>query len=198
MSLKESIAKNKRGSYIVEAAMVLPVFILVFTALALVTDFIGKCEAAVFEECRIIHRIDLKAPEPIPNPTGKGLRILDFGYLYSDGYMDDLISMCAGTELKAEYPFGISGKIDFRMKVLSRGFTGSLQDSGTLNESDFMDGSGSVRVVIFPKYGERFHRPGCRYVKQDYYGEEVKLEMEEKDAVMKGYTPCLICGGGDG
>ena len=35
-----------------------------------------------------------------------------------------------------------------------------------------------------------------RYVKQDFKGEEVKLEMEQKDAELKGYTPCLICGGG--
>ena len=198
MSSKKSISKNKKGSYIVEAAMVLPVFILVFTALALVIDFIGKCETAVFEECKIIHNIDMKAPELLPRAKGNGYRLLNFRYLYSDGMTDDLISMCVGTELKVTYPFDISGKIDFRMKVLSRGFTGAEQHSGTLQESDFMDGSASVRVVIFPKYGDRYHRPGCRYVKQEYEGEEVKLEMERNDAVLKGYTPCLICGGGDG
>lgn len=178
--------------------MVLPVFILVFTALALVIGFIGRCENAVFEECRIIHTLDMKAPELLPKARSSGYRLYDMRYLYSDGTGDDLISMCAGTDLGIEYPFGISGKIDFRLKVLSRGFTGSVQESGTLSESDFSDGSVSEKVVIFPKYGERYHRKGCRYVKQEYAGEEVKLEMERRDAVLKGYTPCLVCGGGDG
>jgi hypothetical protein len=82
------------------------------------------------------------------------------------------------------------------MDVLSRAFTGSVRRSGTLSAEEFQDGSGSNKVIIFPKYGERFHSAGCRYVKQDFKGEEVKLEMEQKDAELKGYTPCLICGGG--
>jgi hypothetical protein len=129
-------------------------------------------------------------------PTNKAYKVRDFDYLYSDGGIDDLISLSVETDLKAEYPFGISGKIRFRMDVLSRAFTGSVRRSGTLSAEEFQDGSGSNKVIIFPKYGERFHSAGCRYVKQDFKGEEVKLEMEKKDAELKGYTPCLICGGG--
>ena len=48
--------------------MTLPVFILVFVALALVINVIAECENVVFEECRIIHRLDMNAPEIFPDP----------------------------------------------------------------------------------------------------------------------------------
>ena len=195
ISVKDSV-KKKKGSYTVEAALTLPVFILVFVALALVINFIAECENAVFEECRTLYRLDRTAPLVLTVPTNKAYRVRDFDYLFSDGGIDDLISLSVETDLKAEYPFGISGKIRFRMDVLSRAFTGSVRRSGTLSAEEFQDGSGSNKVIIFPKYGERFHSAACRYVKQDFKGEEVKLEMEQKDAELKGYTPCLICGGG--
>lgn len=195
VSMKDS-AKNKKGSYMAEAAMTLPVFILVFVALALVINIIASCENAVFEECKTIHRMDRKAPEIIPNAGNPTYSVSDLDYLYSDMGIDDLIGLSIVSDHKVEYPFGIMGKIRFRMDVLSRAFTGSLRHSGTLDVFDFQDGSGSHKVVIFPKYGERFHSEGCRYVNQEYEGEEVKLVMEQKDAELKGYTPCLICGGG--
>ena len=61
ISKKDSVSK-KSGSYMAEAAMTLPVFILVFVALALVINVIAECENVVFEECRIIHRRCMYAP----------------------------------------------------------------------------------------------------------------------------------------
>ena len=178
-----------------EAAMTLPVFILVFVALALVINVIAECENVVFEECKIIHRLDMDAPEIIPDPRSPEYKVKDFDYLYHEKGMEDLIGITAEADFRIEYPFDILGKIEFRMDVLSRAFTGSVRRSGRLDPEDFQDGSESRKVIIFPKYGEKYHSAGCRYVNQEYEGEEVKLEMEQKDAELKGYTPCLICGG---
>lgn len=194
ISKKDSVSK-KSGSYMAEAAMTLPVFILVFVALALVINVIAECENVVFEECRIIHRLDMNAPEIFPDPKSSEYKVKDFDYLYSENGIDDLIGITAGADFKIEYPFDILGKIDFRMDVLSRAFTGAVRHSDTLDPEAFQDGSESKKVIIFPKYGEKYHCMECRYVKQEYEGEEVKLEMEQKDAELKGYTPCFICGG---
>ena len=196
MDLKRDSVNTKRGSYMAEAAMTLPVFILVFVALALVINVIAQCENAVFEECRTIYRLDMNAPEIFPHPGNQEYKTADFDYLYSENGVDDLISISARADFKIEYPFGIFGRIRFRSDVMSRAFTGAERPSGPLGAEAFTDGSGSEKVIIFPKYGERYHSAGCRYVKQEYEGEEVKLEMELKDAELKGYTPCLICGGG--
>ena len=170
-------------------------FELVFVVLALVINVIAECDNVVFEECRIIHRLDMNAPEIFPDPKSSEYKVKDFDYLYSENGIDDLIGITAGADFKIEYPFDILGKIDFRMDVLSRAFTGAVRHSDTLDPEAFQDGSESKKVIIFPKYGEKYHCMECRYVKQEYEGEEVKLEMEQKDAELKGYTPCLICGG---
>ena len=195
MNLKRDSVSKKSGSYMAEAAMTLPVFILVFVALALVINVIAECENVVFEECKIIHRLDMDAPEIIPDPRSPEYKVKDFDYLYPEKGMEDLIGITAEADFRIEYPFDILGKIEFRMDVLSRAFTGSVRRSGRLDPEDFQDGSESRKVIIFPKYGEKYHSAGCRYVNQEYEGEEMKLEMEQKDAELKGYTPCLICGG---
>ena len=186
---------NKKGSYVVEAAMCLPVFILVFIALALTVNIISQCEDIVFRECKIIHTMDMKAPQILPDPRGDNYKVVKFRYLHPDGDMDDLISLETVSKFETSDPIGIYGRIEFRLRIRSRGFTGALEHSGTLGVNDFMDGPPSSKVIIFPKYGIRFHKEGCRYVRQDYAGEEVKLEMEKHDAELKGYTPCTICGG---
>lgn len=63
-----------------------------------------------------------------------------------------------------------------------------------LDEADFQTGGASQDVIIFPRYGTRYHRRTCFYVAERYKG-EYSREMEEEDAVRKGYLPCKICGG---
>ena len=190
-----NISKSKKGSYVVEAALSLPVFILVFTALALTVNIISQCEDIVFRECKIIHTMDMKAPQIFCDPRGKGYKVTGFRYLYPEGDMEGLISLKTVSDFKMEDPIGILGKIEFRMRIKSKAFVGALEDSGTLSLSDFQDDSPSVKVIVFPKYGNRYHKSGCRYVRQEYEGEEVKQEMEKRDAELKGYTPCSVCGG---
>ena len=63
-----------------------------------------------------------------------------------------------------------------------------------LDEVDFQTGGASQDVILFPRYGTRYHRRTCFYVAERYKG-EYSREMEEEDAVRKGYLPCKICGG---
>ena len=196
ISVSGMVRTDKKGSYMVEASMCLPVFILVFVALALVVNIIASCEEMVFRQCSLIYDMDMKAPQILTNPGREGYRVLDFDYLYSDGRTEDLISLDSRSDFEVKNPIGILGRIEFRLNILSRGYTGALQHSGKLTEEEFSDGSGSCKVVIFPKYGIRFHAEGCRYVKMDFRGEEIKIEIEKRDAELKGYTPCLVCGGG--
>lgn len=191
-----TVKNNKKGSYMVEAAISLPVFILVFVALALVVNIIASCEEMVFKESRLVYEMDMKAPQIIPNPRKEGYKVVDFDYLYSSSWTDDLISLDTRKDFEVENPIGILGKIRFRLDILSRGYTGQRQREGPLGEEEFCDGAPSEKVIVFPKYGIRFHKEGCRYVEMDFEGEEEKLVMEKRDAEMKGFTPCTVCGGG--
>ena len=168
--------QSRRGSYIVEAAMSLPVFILCIIALALVIRIIAICENIGFVSAAEIKEIDLTA---------------------SSKDIDDLIGVQSEAVFKVENPIGIHGKISFTQKILTRAFTGTLQDAEPLPESEFKRNAKSVRIVIFPKYGERYHVKSCYYVKRYDEGEAYKLEMERDDAAAKGYTPCKVCRGGE-
>jgi hypothetical protein len=116
--------------------------------------------------------------------------------MFSKKGIDDLILIDTETKMKVSDPVGISGRIVFRMKILSRAYTGKTERSDTLPLEEFMGSGRSVEVLVFPKYGYRYHRKDCRYAVQEYAGEEVRLVMQLRDAELKGYSPCMVCGGG--
>lgn len=214
MYLRKNI-DNKKGSYIAEAALTLPVFIICVIALLLVVQIIGICENIGFETAKTVKASALGAYGIQNDEYGvtaslcklgiernvraadcrlTGFRVKNLDYMYTDNGIDDLI----GTETEAVFnvlnPIGVRGRIIFSQSLLVRAFTGSQQDIRPLGAEDFLSGGKSEKVVVFLKYGQRFHRTECRYVKQEYHGEVQKLEMEREDAIRKGYTPCMVCG----
>ena len=216
MRLKKHI-RSKKGSYVAEAALTLPVFIICVISLALIIRITAICENIGFITAEEIRDLDVSAYQVKSmeasgifsaeefllknaimrgNPQLTDFEVKNLDYLYSDGNIDDLIGVDTKAIFTVDNPLGIYGRIEFTQGLLTRGFTGALQDSDPLPESKFKDNGSASVVWIFPKYGIRYHRPDCRYVKQDYEGEEHKLEMQLEDAKRKGYTPCLVCGGG--
>lgn len=169
MNLKHAM-KNKDGSYIVEASIILPMFVLAVISLALIINMIAASEKMTFEAACDAYNIQ--------NTTLKTYTSIDRERNY-----------------EVNYPFGIGGRINFDFGLLIRGYNGMYQHSDTLSEEDFEEYGESKIVVIFPKYGIRFHRDGCRYLNQDFWGEEYKIEIQKNDAINKGYTACLVCGG---
>lgn len=211
-SIRDKFIRNKEGSYITEAAMSLPVLILCITALALVIKIIAVCENIGFVTAAEIKDIDmaayytentsLTAKAAIKNsvmdenPSLSRFSIKKFKYKYSAGGIDDLIAVHTQADFKVENPIGILGEISFTQKLLTRGFTGTLQSGKPLSAEVFMNAEASVEVVVFPKYGKKYHDKNCRYVTQNYTGDTYKLEMQKSDAEAKGYTACSVCKGG--
>ena len=175
--------------------MSLPVFIICVLSLALVIRILASIEGIVFDQTRMLHNMQMRAPEMFQSVKGEKYKVKDFDYLFKKYGIEDLISLDTEGNYRVENPVGVKGRIDVDMKILLRGFTGAVQYSGTLSEEDFHEGDSRI-VVIFPKYGIRYHSKECRYAVQSYHGEEIKLEMQKRDAELKGYTPCLSCGGG--
>ncbi len=202
------IIRNRRGSYIAEAALTLPVFILCVIALSLIVRIIAVCENIGFvtaAEARDISlaKVSLCTEKNIEkrvceeNPRLTDFRITNLDYLYSDGNIDDLIGINSRSIFTVENPIGIYGQIEFTEGLLLRGFTGAERREEPLSEEDFTDYEKSQPVVVFPRYGIRYHVKTCRYVRQEYDGQEYRMEMELEDAKLKGYTACMICGGGE-
>ena len=176
--------------------MALPVFIICFVSIALVILIIARCENIVFTQSEKSVKLDETAPFILTDVRDESYDLKHFRYLFSYKGIDDLILIDTETTSRVTDPIGIKGRIVFRMKILSRARTGKTETSEPLPGEEFMGKERSVEVVIFPKYGYRYHVKNCRYVVQEYAGEEVKLIMQLRDAELKGYTPCMICGGG--
>ena len=177
--IKEKIFSRK-GSYILEAAIFLPILILSISALTLIIRITGICENICFSTAEEVLTMSLEA------------------YKYRDS-----VSLCNKTDLiavegKADFnvvnAIGIDGRITFEEKLLTRGFTGMLNMGKCLDEDDFHQNKSTYKVVVFPKYGIKYHRKTCRYV-TEIYKNEYRQEMEKEDAVRKKYSPCKICGG---
>ncbi len=206
MSLKNLIG-NKTGSYIVEAAVFLPLMILSVTALVLIIRIIGICENICFLTAESVMEMNLNAYKPqntvsLCNKTEERIkkenpvefRFTGFRYLHNSGKSTDLISLEGRARFKVTNAIGINGKIDFTYRLMTRGFTGNITRGKPLKEADFLSSEPSVTVVIFPRYGKRYHIKQCYYV-TERYKDDYKTEMEQEDAIRKGFTPCIICGG---
>lgn len=193
--------------------MSLPVLILCIVAIALVINIISVCENIGFCSAKEMHeicasaynaktgaaagRIAVQKAVTAANPKLRDFAVTGFRYQFTYKDIEELVGLQTKANFGVKNRVGIKGKILFEQKLLARTFTGKLEKAKPLSAEEFRKNGESVPVVIFPKYGVRFHLKTCRYVKQNYRGEEYKIEMEKEDAKAKGYTPCDVCGGGE-
>ena len=202
-----TVTENRQGSCTVEAAMMLPVLILCVCALALVINVIGICEKITFITSEQMLDIDLNAyklsntvslckeiESRVLKENLTNFDIRRFKYLYDSGSMTDLILIETGAEFNVANPIGIYGNIKFSERLVTRGFTGTTRDESPLPEEEFKEDKASCRVIVFPKYGKRYNRENCIYVKRQKDNSCV-LEMDRREAKRRGYTPCEVCGG---
>jgi len=201
---------RKRGSYLVEAVVTLPICILALVALALVVRMIAVCETVGFvtaselkkaaasqnilNSVSLCREIELHAKEECGALTD--FEVKDLDYLYRAANIDDLIGLKNEACFRVDNPAGIRGEIIFTLRLAARGFTGTRQDASPLEAEGFVQGGQSVTVLVFPAYGERFHRQTCTIVARETDNSNEGLAMDREDARRKGYTPCGICGGG--
>ncbi len=203
---------DKVGSYIVEAAMSLPLLILCVVALALIIRIIAICEGIGFasaaemkdamlavyatEQSSISIKSAIEDRVREENATLTEFDVSGIRYRYSDKGIDELIGIHTAAEFRVAAPVGINGKISFSQSLLVRGFTGKTQLAEPLSAEEFMRAEKSCEVIVFPKYGLRYHSSSCRYVKNGK-DKEYQIEMEKEDAKARGYTACLVCKGGE-
>lgn len=204
MSLKKYM-KNKKGSYIVEAAILFPIFIISLLSLISIITIMASCEKVVFTTCQsarltsqlsssysgnIYYPLELNGRLKKENPIAKNVRVLKCNYRYRDNDIDELIDY----SIMADYP-----KIKFELPVRFRAFIGKMTEETPMSRSQMETSEAYRKVFIFPDYGERFHREGCYYLKnadKNKKDNETRyIEVDREIAIKRGYTPCQICGG---
>lgn len=203
---------TRRGSILVEATIILPIFIIAVCAIISIIPIIGTCEKVVFTACDEMHMVDAKAAiTPIQlsfparlenriaeeNKNVRDVKVNQFLYRYRGTAGDDLISGQVKVCFQEKNPLGLFDAVEFDLKVLSRGFTGSYRKNTPMARAEIESPKESHIVYIFPAWGERYHKKTCKYVTDSYKMDNWHyVEIQKEDAKAKGYTPCLKCGGG--
>ena len=136
---------TKRGSYIVEAALSMPVLILCITAIALIINIIAICENIGFSSAEQMHKICSSAyiaetgefshgiavqkAVASDNPKLRSFTVTGFRYRYTKQGVDDLIGLQTKSSFTVANPIGINGNIIFTQRILARAFTGKLENA---------------------------------------------------------------------
>ena len=195
---------NKKGVYILEAAIIVPPLIIAMVLLISVVSMIGAAEKALFamgDELKfagiksafsdeglstplmIKHRISNE------NPIVGNVSFSDYGYLHSEKGVEDLISVGVNLSYSGINPLGSSSFFSVEQRVRSRAFTG-LDRSGDFGEHALSGYEKSEIVYIFPNHGEKYHNRSCGFLNPA--SERVFLT---KDIKAK-FRACSICHSG--
>ena len=249
------IIHDRKGSYIVEAAITLPLFliaVLMMSSVILMYACIENCNFTAASEIRrcaaeavgsdtgalLPHRI--KKEITGSNSQIQSVRVTDYGYRVSRWGQDELIALTMELSLRSRNPAGIRSEARYSLGLVTRAYVGKIRNISNMS-ADELAGADSEPVFIFPKRGEKYHSEGCGFLtaastsgtlssslrrkykpcplcgsrkaangSKIYYfpsaGESYHLrgcpalqrnyiEIDKKDAIARGYTPCSKCGG---
>lgn len=189
---------GKKGSYLVEAAMIMPIFILAVLMMISAVPALSTAENVAFSLDDELYLESAKAPftgEAVSmkmrmkqriteeNHRVSGFDITACKYRYQKQHIDDLITV--------KYRFSYDGN-DFQNLFRPAVFTGSMTVrafTGTIHKKK---PAGAVleddRIVyVFPQWGMRYHRKSCTYVTGSC--QMVYLTAQ----IQKQYKSCRLC-----
>lgn len=188
---------RKKGSLIVEAAIILPIFILTLLSLILVIRIIG-CEENVMRQyvteseksakeayaVNAISNIVLesrlkKALEEAEKIKLENLNLVDLGGKVRVSRLT--------YQVKYPLPEPFGRTLDFGEALLFRNFVGSKGDSPPMPTTELEENKESHVVYIFPRAGEKYHSKGCRIVKA------AAILRVLSPSLRKNYKPCKHC-----
>ena len=189
--------RNKSGSYLVEAALILPIFILAVLMLMSSVPVLSASENAMFslvDEMRLesvksafrknATALPIKAKARLykENRTITTVPVISCRYLYANQGIEDLFCVSYRFSCEGNDPFGLFRKATFTGKITARAFTGTVH-----RKTPFCQEQKEETVYIFPEWGMRYHEKNCTYVKGSC--QMVYLSSETK----KDYNPCNLC-----
>jgi hypothetical protein len=188
---------DKKGSYLVEAALVVPLFLLAMLLLVNVIPVIAKCENITYgaaEEMRMemaksAFRSDMAALPVLltvrvkkENTKVEHFLVTKYRYRYKTDDTEDLICIRYTCRFGQPDPFGIFHKIRFNGALMGRAYTGAYYN-GQRKEDD--------TVYVFPEDGKCYHGKDCTHVKANC------RQLYLTASIQKHYHPCPNCKSGE-
>lgn len=193
---------TERGTVTLEAAILLPIFIIAVLTLGFTLKIIFADENLVFsavDEARAICEEAYNIPAaPLfvghlenrmldENRYAESVEIRNFGYLYQQDGIDGLISFRWYAWLKTDLPLNFKKGIKLQETVKCRGFVGRREAGQPLPFDEMEKDTQSSLVWVFPVGGKRYHQKSCTFISS--YPVQTVLNGK----VRKEYQPCDLC-----
>lgn len=205
MSLRTVISKaiSKKGSYLTEAAITLPVFLVAVMCLCSIIlmyaciedcNFIaaneirrGACEA-MLADTAVATPYKIKKEIVDKHSIVESARLTDVGYRVTRWDTDELIAVSVLMKMDSQNPIGLLSSAEYEISAVTRAYVGRFRGDDPMSSSEF--GSEGDAVYIFPKRGEKYHKEGCRHLKAASTSAVLSPAIKEK------YKSCPLCKSG--
>jgi hypothetical protein len=197
---------TNKGSYTLEAAIFLPLFIVGVLTLGFTIRMISTAENITFsatDEVRLAACYAYNIPFAPLFPSHLEKRIVDensntslvevynFRYLHHSQNVDGLISFRLKYWIGTGLPLGMINGMTVSQQYRCRGFIGRTEQGTPISFDEMETNSSAIMVWLFPEGGKRYHTKSCTYVSS--YPIQTILNQEIK----KRYKPCPLCGSAD-
>ncbi len=192
---------NKRGSYLLEAAISLPVFIIaviVMSSVILMYACIEDCTFIAANELRrsaaeaVIADTSITLPYRLRREIENGhsqvhsARLTDAGLRCERWGMNELLVIGYRLDLRTDNPLGINAEADYDLSLATRAYVGLERDESSMTAEEFADEDAEA-VFIFPKRGEKYHSEGCRFLRA------ASTSAALSDSIKSRYRACPLC-----
>lgn len=199
MNLK--MLTNKKGSYLLEAAIALPVFIIaviVMSSVILMYACIEDCAFIAANELRLgaaeatVADTSISVPFRIRKQIENGhsqvssARLTDAGFRCERWGIDEVLLVDFRLGLKTNNPLGIKAQADYDLALATRAYVGRERDESSMSAEEFADEDAEA-VYIFPKRGEKYHSKGCTFLRAASTSAALSGSIKGK------YKACPLC-----
>ena len=193
--------RSSCGSYVVESAIVVPIFLvgmIVLSAIVLFYSCIedanyilatelrkGAIEAVIVDNQPLI---PLESEQRIQknHPIVQSQRVLDYGFRKTRNDIDELIYIKLELYMESRNPMGFLGNGRYDVALMTRAYVGLERNVNPMSEADFRNELENG-VFVFPQDGERYHAKSCTFVQA-----ESKI-VTLNQSVKSKYSSCKVC-----
>jgi hypothetical protein len=194
---------SRRGSFTLEAAIFLPIFIISVLTIAhlikliavqenafhALADETGKAAAeAVLTPYPLFFKGDVEKRILAENGDElENLRVARFDYRYGLGEYTEQIRVTIDYDIGVKLPAALIRAIPVSDTILCRAFVGANNADVPMTNAELEEEKDSRTVWIFPRSGTKYHGETCGYV--TVYPKELTLGA----GVRQRYAPCKLC-----
>lgn len=194
---------NKKGNYILEAVITLPIFLIAVVVMCSIILMYACIEDANFIATTELRRaateaISVNTSLLIPNRIKSRVKdhsqvesilTTDFGYRIERWGQDELIPITMKMKMSTRSPLNLASKSEYDVAAVARAYVGKERELDNMTE-DEMNSNGDA-VFIFPKSGEKYHAKGCSYLKAASKAAILDSSFKNK------YSACPLCHSGN-